>query len=78
MQIKNHIDPLLAEFTPDAVTVRVANAVFGGTGEYLALWLKQQHVESYFYIYVAVMSAIALAVALIMRDTKAHSLILED
>ena len=29
MQIKNHIDPLLAEFTPDAVTVRVATAVFG-------------------------------------------------
>lgn len=29
MQIKNHIDPLLAEFTPDAVTVRVASAVFG-------------------------------------------------
>mgnify|MGYP002384920211 CR=1 FL=1 len=56
----------------------LANAVFGGTGEYFALWLKQSHVESYFYVYVALMSAIALAVALMMRDTKTHSLILED
>ncbi len=29
MKMKNHIDPVLAEFPPDAVTVRVAHAIFG-------------------------------------------------
>lgn len=29
MKLKNHIDPVLAEFPPDAVTVRVAHAIFG-------------------------------------------------
>lgn len=29
MKMKNHIDPVLAEFPPSAVTVRVAHAMFG-------------------------------------------------
>lgn len=29
MKLKNHIDPVLAEFPPDAITVRVAHAIFG-------------------------------------------------
>jgi MFS transporter, MHS family, alpha-ketoglutarate permease len=61
-----------------ALPYALANAVFGGTSEYVALWLKQQNVESYFFIYVAAMSAIALIVAICMRDTKHKSLILED
>jgi MHS family alpha-ketoglutarate permease-like MFS transporter len=61
-----------------ALPYALANAMFGGTAEYFALWLKQQHVESYFFIYLACMSAIALLVSLLMRDTKAHSLIVED
>jgi MHS family alpha-ketoglutarate permease-like MFS transporter len=38
----------------------VANAVFGGTAEYVALWMKQGGNESMFYVYVCVMMAIGL------------------
>ena len=44
----------------------------------MAFWLKDKHVESWFYIYVSVVCAIAAVTALRMRDTQKHSLILED
>jgi len=46
----------------------VANAVFGGSAEYVALWLKRAGVEPAFYWYVTVLCAIAGLVALRMRD----------
>ena len=49
-----------------------------GTAEFVALWFKQSGMESAFYIYVSVMIAISLTVYVRMRDTKAHSRILED
>ena len=55
-----------------------ANAVFGGTAEYAALWFKQAGRESGFYIYVALIMAAALVVALRLRNTNRESLILED
>ena len=48
----------------------VANAAFGGTAEYVALWLKSAGHESTFFWYVAGMSAIALAASLVMPDTR--------
>ena len=56
----------------------VANAVFGGTAEYIALALKKAGHESLFYIYVAVVLAAAAVMALRMRDTQALSLIEDD
>jgi MHS family alpha-ketoglutarate permease-like MFS transporter len=46
----------------------VANAIFGGSAEYVALWLKQAGSESTFYWYVTAMCAIAGVVAFLMRD----------
>jgi MHS family alpha-ketoglutarate permease-like MFS transporter len=46
----------------------LANAAFGGTAEYVALWLKSIGHETVFYGYVTVLVAVALAVALKMRD----------
>ena len=46
----------------------VANAVFGGSAEYVALKFKQQGVESGFYWYVTVMCAISLFVSWRMLD----------
>ncbi|APR35816.1 MFS family transporter [Paraburkholderia sp. SOS3] len=46
----------------------VANAIFGGSAEYVALWLKQAGSESMFYWYVTVLCAIAGLVSLRMRD----------
>ncbi|TKC87258.1 MFS transporter [Trinickia terrae] len=46
----------------------VANAVFGGSAEYVALWTKSIGNESAFYWYVTVMCAISCFVSWRMRD----------
>ena len=46
----------------------VANAVFGGSAEYVALWLKSIGIETAFFWYVTAMCAIAGIVSLRMRD----------
>ncbi|KRB43935.1 hypothetical protein ASE02_20195 [Phenylobacterium sp. Root700] len=61
-----------------ALPFAVANALFGGTAEYVALWFKQQGMESGSYIYVSAMMALAFVVALRLRNTNRDSLITED
>ncbi|SFY05075.1 MFS transporter, MHS family, alpha-ketoglutarate permease [Azotobacter vinelandii] len=63
-----HIRALGVGF-PFAVTV----SLFGGTAEYIALWLKSIGHESWFYYYVSACAAVSLIVALCMKDTKATS-----
>jgi MHS family alpha-ketoglutarate permease-like MFS transporter len=46
----------------------VANAIFGGSAEYVALWFKSVGHEPYFYWYVSGMCAIACLVAIAMPD----------
>lgn len=46
----------------------VANAIFGGSAEYVALWFKSVGSESSFYWYVTVLCAISLLVSWRMRD----------
>jgi MHS family alpha-ketoglutarate permease-like MFS transporter len=54
---------------PYAITV----SVFGGTAEYIALWLKQAGHEEWFYWYVAACVFCSLLVYLGMKDTRKHS-----
>ena len=61
-----------------ALPYALANTMFGGTAEYVALWLKAQGMERGFYWYVTAMIGLSLIVYVSMRDTKKHSLILED
>jgi MHS family alpha-ketoglutarate permease-like MFS transporter len=61
-----------------ALPYALANTIFGGTAEYVALWLKNAGHEPWFYIYISLLSAIYLICVLRMRETKATSLILED
>jgi MHS family alpha-ketoglutarate permease-like MFS transporter len=61
-----------------ALPYALANTLFGGTAEFVALWFKQAGVENAFYIYVSAMIAISLVVYIRMRDTRANSLIRED
>jgi MHS family alpha-ketoglutarate permease-like MFS transporter len=61
-----------------ALPYALANALFGGTAEYVALWFKSAGAESGFYIYASVLSAVSFLAALTMRDTRIHSRILED
>ncbi|MHA4844380.1 MFS transporter [Flavitalea antarctica] len=56
---------------PYSITV----ALFGGTAEYIALWLKKAGHEDWYYYYVTVCIFISLLVYLLMADTKKTSLI---
>ncbi len=56
----------------------LANAMFGGTAEYVAEWLKQAKIESGFYIYVAAVMLVGAAAAASMRNTNITSLIADD
>lgn len=61
-----------------ALPYAIANALFGGTAEYVALWFKDAGWERGFYLYVTVMIGVSLVTYLRMRDTAKHSQILED
>ncbi|WP_327754694.1 MFS transporter [Sphingobium sp. SJ10-10] len=61
-----------------ALPYALANTLFGGTAEFVALWFKQIGMEQAFYVYITVMIGISLVVYIRMRDTQRHSQILED
>lgn len=59
---------------PYALTV----ALFGGTAEYIALWLKDIQHENYYYWYITFCIFISLLVYVLMEDTKTESKLNED
>ena len=60
-----------------ALPYSIANAIFGGGAEYVALWFKDQKHETWFFTYVTVVIGLSLLVYLFMRDTRKHSRIVE-
>ena len=56
----------------------LANAIFGGTAEFVALAFKQAGHETWFFTYVTVVILGSLFVYLGLPDTRANSQILED
>ncbi|MBN2971155.1 MFS transporter [Roseomonas aeriglobus] len=61
-----------------ALPYALANTLFGGTAEYVALSFKNAGWERGFYWYVTAMIAVSLIVYTRMRDTRQHSAIVED
>ena len=61
-----------------ALPFALANTLFGGTAEYVALWLKSIGHERWFYLYISGLAAMSLIAYIAMRETKATSLIEED
>jgi MFS transporter, MHS family, alpha-ketoglutarate permease len=61
-----------------ALPYAIGNALFAGTVEMVALWLKGAGVEWVFYIYVAVMIGVAGVATLMLPETMDTSLIAED
>ena len=53
-----------------ALPYALANAIFGGTAEYVALWFKHAGHESGFYLYVSLVLAAAGVAAVLMRETR--------
>ena len=60
-----------------ALPYAIANAAFGGTAEYVALYLKDIGHERWFYIYISLLAAGSLVAYIRMRETKTNSLIEE-
>jgi MFS transporter, MHS family, alpha-ketoglutarate permease len=61
-----------------ALPYAIGNALFAGTVEVLALWLKGQGVEWLFYVYVATIIAMAGVATILLPETRDKSLIVED
>ncbi len=61
-----------------ALPYAIANALFGGTAEYVALWCKNAGYERGFYWYVTALVAVSLIAYLRMRETRDSSAITED
>lgn len=61
-----------------ALPYAIANAIFGGTAEYVALWLKDAGHERWFYYYVAAMIGLSLIAYTRMRETRDASRIDQD
>lgn len=59
---------------PYALTV----AIFGGSAEYIALWLKELGIEHYFYWYITACILFSLVVYARMKDTKETSALDKD
>jgi MHS family alpha-ketoglutarate permease-like MFS transporter len=56
----------------------IANALFGGTAEYVALWFKSAGHEGWFAWYVTALCCVALAAALWMPDTTRRGYLARD
>jgi MHS family alpha-ketoglutarate permease-like MFS transporter len=61
-----------------ALPYAIANAIFGGTAEYVALWFKNAGHERWFYIYISALAACSLIAYVRMRETKTTSRIEEN
>jgi MHS family alpha-ketoglutarate permease-like MFS transporter len=76
--VKAELFPTAIRTLGVSVPYALANAAFGGTAEYVALWFKSIGSESGFYIYASAVAGISFLVALTMKDTRVHSRIIED
>ncbi|MET0361574.1 MAG: MFS transporter [Sphingobium sp.] len=61
-----------------ALPYAIANALFGGSAEYVALWLKSAGEETSFFWYVSGMAGLSLVAYLFMRETRAHGTMSQD
>jgi len=61
-----------------ALPYAIANALFGGSAEYVALWLVKVGHESLFFYYVSGMCALSLIAYWRMRETALHGTMRND
>ena len=68
--VKAEMFPASARALGVGLSYAIANAIFGGSAESVALGMKQLGHENYFYIYVTIMMVIAFIAALMMPDAR--------
>ena len=76
--VKAELFPMHVRALGVGLSYAIANAAFGGSAEYVALWAKSAGIESSFFWYVTVMCAIALVAAISMPDTRRQGQMSED
>lgn len=76
--IKSEMFPAHIRALGVALPYAIANTIFGGTSELIALQFKNMGHENYYFIYVTVMVGICLIYFIRMKDQKKNSQILED
>jgi MHS family alpha-ketoglutarate permease-like MFS transporter len=75
--VKSELFPAHIRALGVALPYAIANTLFGGTAEYVALALKDAGHERWFYVYVSVVIGLSLITYATMRDTKRTSLIVD-
>ena len=70
--VKAELFPTKVRALGVGLSYALANATFGGTAEYVALWFKDSGMETTFFWYVTVMLAIAFVASVIMPNPKVH------
>ncbi|MFI4967030.1 MAG: MFS transporter [Caulobacterales bacterium] len=76
--VKAELFPAQVRALGVALPYALANALFGGTAEYVAEWLKRAKAESGFYVYVAVVMLCGAVAAARLRNTNVTSLMDDD
>ena len=76
--VKAELFPIEIRALAMGLSYAIANALFGGTIEYVALWFKSHGVETTFFWYVTALAAIALIASWTMPDPKLHGYLRDD
>jgi MFS transporter, MHS family, alpha-ketoglutarate permease len=76
--VKAELFPMHVRALGVGLSYAIANAAFGGSAEYVALWFKSIGIESTFFWYVTGMCAISLIAAITMPDTRRSGHLTED
>jgi MHS family alpha-ketoglutarate permease-like MFS transporter len=76
--VKAELFPMHVRALGVGLSYAIANALFGGSAEYVALWFKSIGSESTFFWYVTGMCAISLIAAILMPDTRHKGHLTED
>ncbi|MEW1718419.1 MFS transporter [Streptomyces sp. NPDC093109] len=72
--VKAELFPTRVRALGVALPYAIANALFGGTAEYVALWFKDGGHETYFFWYVSGCALISLVAYVLMPDTRAAAM----
>jgi len=70
--VKAELFPIEIRALAMGLSYAIANALFGGTIEYVALWFKSKGVESAFFWYVSALAAVALIASWTMRVPEVY------
>jgi MFS transporter, MHS family, alpha-ketoglutarate permease len=68
--VKAELFPTRVRALGVALPYAIANALFGGTAEYVALWFKDSGLETMFFWYVSGCALISLVTYVLMPDTR--------